>query len=202
MRPTLVEIIAGLFIVIGGLGLLTCGAESCGKRQVAAAVQTANINRGEANAHQSDAINHDRLAQALQQALAGREAELDRLRAEVRRLSAPIVGSDLTPGGVPLDADSPADLPSVSNELPALAVAQDALIRAQDAKIKGLEAEAAALTMARDDWKKTAQAREREAAGLRIALDAQRHVQTASEWRYGLSGFAAGLVLGYAAPRR
>ena len=195
MNPRLVAAALGLALLVGALGALSMG-ESCGKGKVDRAEQKADVAHGEANAHGSAAITTDAEVLRLKEAHKTDQANVDSARAEVQRLRK-ILASRPVPVPDPPSPD-PAPVPVVSaSDLHGIVDAQDALIKAQDQQIIGLKTEVQFLTLARDEWKATAEARNREAVGLRIALDAQKHVATSWKWMGRIQGFACGVAVGF-----
>lgn len=55
----------------------------------------------------------------------------------------------------------------------------------------------ASLTLDRDQWKATADLRQKQAMAQEAATEAWKQAVTASRWRGRIEGFAAGVALGY-----
>ena len=203
MSPRLIQALLGALLIIGVLGGSALGVESCGRGKVDQGTQQANEAHGAADAHQTQAKDSDKLVADLQARVASAAQNVDRLTAErVRLLRA--LAAKVPP--VPSDPDhavavAPQPGP-VADERDAV-IAKDAeLIQAQQVVISDQAAVIGTLIVSRDAWKATAEARQREAAGLRIALDAQKHVAASGKWLGRVEGFAVGIALGYAGGRR
>ena len=82
-----------------------------------------------------------------------------------------------------------------------LLAADAVLITKLDDQVKGLQLALTDEQKRSFEWKATAEAREREAVGLRIALDAQKHVASSGKWVGRFQGLAVGLAGGYIAGR-
>lgn len=202
MSPRLLQALLGGLLIIGVLGGMALGVESCGKGRVDGATANANIAHGEADAHQAQAQTSDQVVSDLQARVAGAAADVDRLKAERLRLlralaaKVPQVPSDPDPAVAPPTQPSP--LADVRDQV----IAKDAeMIQAQQVVISDQAAVIGTLIISRDAWKATASAREREAAQLRIALDAMKTVQSSGKWLGRVEGFAIGLGAGYVAGR-
>lgn len=179
--------------------------ESCGRKKASNAEAQANEAHGRADAHQEQARQADAAAEKRAGDVQADDLEVQRLRAQLAEAKRHLVS-------VPKPADVPvapvvADAPAAGYRAPepdgrdAVLEDAEALIAAQDKEIGALKLQVVDLTTARDAWKATAEDREREAASLRIALDAQKKVQQASRWRGRIEGFAGGLAVGFVAGR-
>jgi hypothetical protein len=200
------SLVGGLVLAFGLVGCLAFIAESCQKKHGNANEVTAHIAEGEANAHQSQANASDAKVSDLQAKVDGQAKELGRLNAErdalLKRLAAkPVPHAD--PVGSNL---SPTDLVDALET----AVADRDEVIAKDAEVIGkLEADSTvkdslivALTTSRDEWKATAQARERQAIAQAAATEAWKKAVSSSKWTGRVQGFAAGVALGYVGGRR
>lgn len=200
MNARLFAAAVGLALVIGGLGALA-GLDSCRKHQGTQAEHNAAVASGEANAHQHNAEAQDAALSDLQTKLKAREADLDQLNAErdglLRKLAAK-----------PKPNADPAGGPTVGSDDSALeaaeaVIAKDAeVIQAQDLLIKNQSESILVLTKARDEWRATAEARERQALAQEAATRAWKDAVTTSRWRGRVEGFAAGVALGYVGGKR
>lgn len=207
MNARLFAAVLGLALVIGGLAALS-GLDSCRRAGGGLAEHNAAVAQGEANAHQSQAQAHDSEVADLQAQLVAREADLGRLSRErdaLRRKLAAVGQSNSHPantGSVGADDSEPS---GNSGELDLLraTVAKDAeVIEAQELLIKNQSESILVVTKARDEWKATAEARERQALAQEAATKAWKDAVTSSRWRGRVEGFAAGVALGYVGGRR
>ena len=203
MNPRLLAAALGLFLVIGGLAALSLGLESCRKHTGSQNEVTAHIAEGVANAHQSQAQASDALLPNLQAKLAATEEKLGRVSSErdalLKRLAAQPVPHD------------PAVVPTVelvaalhaAVEVRDEVIAKDAeVIAGQEVLIKNQSEQVLVLTTSRDEWKATAEARERHAQAQEAATKAWKQAVSAAEWNGGLKGFAVGAALGLLGGRR
>ena len=202
MSPRLIQAALGGLLIVGVLGIAAWTTESCGKGKTGKAEQQANEAHGAADAHQAQAQTSDQVVQDLKAQVASAAENVDRLQAERLRLlralaaKVPQVPSDPDPAVAP--ALEPSPVADVRDQV----IAKDAeLIQAQQVVISEQAAVIGTLTVSRDAWKATAGAREREAAQLRIALDAMKTVQSSGKWLGRVQGFAIGLGAGYATGR-
>jgi len=186
-KPMAVVIAAALVVL--GVG------SSCAYHYRAKASQAenaANVAKGEADAAKAQAQAKDAEIAAkdsgLEQAradVARKIAELARLRASLRPSAPedPVIDEPIQPGVV---------------DLIHLVAKQDEVIHVQANFIKGLEVKISDLTISRDAWKQSSDARERESAGLRIALEAQKSLTKSALWKGRFQGLAVGIATGYA----
>ena len=202
MSPRLLQALLGGLLIIGVLGGTALGVESCGKGRVDGATANANIAHGEASADQTQAQTSDAQVADLQARVARTAQDVDRLTAErvrlLRALAAQVPQVPSNPDPAAPIAPQPVPLADVRDQV----IAKDAeLIHAQQVVIQDQAAVIGTLIISRDAWKATASAREREAAQLRIALDAMKTVQSSGKWLGRVQGFAIGLGAGYVAGR-
>jgi len=200
VTPKLSHILLGFAGCILLAGLLTWGIEHARAAQGAKHEQAAQEAKGEANAHQTQAQASDKVVTDLKTKLDDQAAQLARLQSEravlLRRLAAK-----------PQPDPAPADLPvpvadGVGDDRDAL-IAKDAeVIAAQALFIDGQKTEILALTTSRDQWKATAEQRERQAQAQEQATKAWKDAVTASTWKGRIQGFAAGIALGYVGGKR
>jgi len=189
-----------------GLGLILAilaglaGYNSCRKTQGSAAEVQANIAKGEANAHQSQAQASDAVVSDLQAKHLETKKALDRLTNErvalLKRLDVERQAR--------LDAESahPATIEPIPDVRDAV-IAKDAeVIAAQTVVIGQKDAEIVQLTTSRNEWKATAEARERQALAQEAATKAWKQAVTSSRWQGRIEGFAAGAALGFLGGRR
>lgn len=188
----------GLGLILAALASLA-GVDSCRKKQGSNAQTQANVAKGEANAHQTQAQTSDAVAANLQAQLMAKETALGRLTAErgalLKRLESERQAR--------LDAESahPAAVEPIPDVRDAL-IAKDAeVIEAQGKEIAGLKDLTSQLVISRDQWKATAEARERQALAQQAATDAWKKAVTTSRWRGRIEGFAVGMASGYVAGR-
>lgn len=175
------------------------GVDSCRKRQGSQAEVQAAIHQGEANAHQAQAQTSDAAYEDLKAKVDGQKQDLDRLNTErnalLRRLAAkPLPNpnhADHIPGSDALDALEAAI--DVRDEI----IAKDAeVIQAQAYFIEAQKAEIAVLVVSRDEWKATAEARERQAMAQAEATRAWKQAVTTSRWQGRGEGAVVGALLG------
>lgn len=190
-----------LGLTLGPLAL----EESCGRKKAEAAEATANEAHGRADAHQEQARQADAAAEKRAGDVQTTDLEVQRLRDRLadakRRLVSRPKPVDVPVAPVVDGASAGGDRTPEPDGRDAVLEDAEALIAAQDKEIGALKLQVVDLTTARDAWKATAEDREREAAGLRIALDAQKKVQQASRWRGRIEGFAGGVAVGFVAGR-
>jgi hypothetical protein len=162
----------------------------------------AQVFKGEANATQTTAQASDAKIPDLQAKVDDQAASLVRLQAErdalLRKLAAkvPSVSSNPDPTGAVSTPDSVSD---VRDEV----IAKDAeVITAQTKQIQDQQAVIVALTGSRDQWKATADLRDKQAMAQEAATAAWKQAVVASRWQGRIEGFAAGAVLGYLGGKR
>ena len=202
MSPRLLQALLGGLLIIGVLGGTALGVESCGKGRVDGATANANTAHGAASANQTQAQESDKVVSDLQARVARTAQDVDRLTAErvrlLRALAAQVPHVPSNPDPAPAPTTQPGPVVDVRDQV----IAKDAeLIQAQQVVISDQAAVIGTLIISRDAWKATASAREREAAQLRIALDAMKTVQSSGKWLGRVQGFAIGLGAGYVAGR-
>ena len=156
--------------------------------------------KGEANAHQAQAQASDKALQDLQAKHLETQEALGRLTSErvalLKRLESERQAR--------LDAESahPAAVEPVPDVRDAV-IAKDAeVIAAQAVVIGQKDAEIVQLTTSRDEWKATAEARERQALAQESATKAWKQAVTSSKWVGRAQGFAAGVAIGYIGAKR
>lgn len=189
------DAILGLAFVIVALGSLAFGIESCGKGKVQQGTIQAAEAHGAGDAHQQQAQSSDAKVADLEAQVQSQNAKVGRLLAERTALLARLDHAD----HVPVDPVPPGE--PVRDDRDAV-IAKDAEVIAVQGKVITDQAVViSALTTSRDAWKATAEDRAREAAGLRIALDAQKSVANSGKWVGRFQGVAIGLGVGYIAGR-
>ena len=202
MSPRILQALLGGLLIVGVLGGVALGVESCGKGKVNQGVQQANEAHGAANANQSQAQASDKLVADLQARVESAAQDMDRLTKEraalLRKLEAkvPPVSSNSDHAAPVATQPGP-----VADERDAVIAKDSELIQAQQVVISDQAAVIGTLIVSRDAWKATAEQRQREAAGLRIALDAQKSVANSGKWMGRVQGFAIGLGAGYVTGR-
>jgi len=180
------------------------GADSCRQRQGTQAETQSAIHQGEANAHQAQAQTSDALAADLKAKVDRQKQDLDRVIAErnalLRKLAANQKPGQGDPG--PVLGDEPLEVLKAGIAERDAVITKDAeVIQAQAYFIEGQKAEIAALVVSRNEWKATAEARERQAMAQAEATRAWKQAVTTSKWRGRIEGFAVGSALGYVAGR-
>lgn len=197
------KLIGGAVIAILFTGLLAVQVTSCRKKQATDAQTQADIAKGEANAHQTQAKASDAKVADLQAKLDTKGQDLARLQKErdglLRKLASNpgshrVVGHPGDPGG-----ESVVDgRDSLISDLQAV-VAKDAeVIDSQTTVITDQKTVILALTTSRDEWKATAESREKQAMAQEAATKAWQKAVVSAQWSGGFKGFALGIVLGYA----
>ncbi len=189
----------GLGLILAMLaGLASYGAYQ--KKKGTTNEITAAEAKGEANAHQTQAQTSDKALQDLQAKHLETQAALGRLSAE---RSALLKRLELE-RQARLDAESahPAAVEPVPDVRDAVITKDAEVIAAQAVVIGQKDAEIAQLTISRDEWKATAEARERQAIAQEAATKAWKKAVTESKWMGRAQGFAAGVVVGYVEGRR
>jgi len=202
MKPTIVEAALGLALIVGVVFSTALGSESCNRGKVAqATIQAAEAN-GAASAHQTSAQASDAKVADLEARVESAVQDVGRHKAEraalLRKLAAKVPPVPSDPDHTVAPPTQPSPVVDVRDQL----IAKDAeVIQAQGKQIEDQAVVIGALTVSRDMWKATAEARTREAAGLRIALDAQKSVASSGKWVGRIQGFAIGIGAGYVAGR-
>lgn len=142
-------------------------------------------------------------AQAKDAEIAAKDASLDAARNDVARKVAELarLRAALPASGGPVLPDAPEPVVPGVVDLAPLVHQQDEVIASQSVYITGLEARVSDLTTSRDAWRQSAADREREAAGLRIALEAQKALTKSALWKGRFQGLAVGLATGCIAGR-
>jgi hypothetical protein len=158
----------------------------------------AHILSGESNAHQTIAQSSDAKIPNLQAKVDNQAAALGRLTAErdalLRKLAAQV---PTVPSGP--DSASPIPTPASVPDVRDSVIAKDAeVIASQSKQIQDQQAVIVALTGSRDEWKATAELRERQALAQEAATNAWKSAVKESRWRGRIEGFAAGVAIGYA----
>ena len=194
-KPALVTGL-GVLVVLG----VTFGAgywqgTKRNQAKVTQAETQANIAKGERDAITAQAQAKDQAIAAKDSSLADAKARLHRAEQELARskmVRPPLVS-------VPVPAVPGAPLGNMGVEEPGwdLVGRQEAVIEAQSNLIKLQETKIDDLTISRDLWKASTEAGAREAAGLRIALEAQKSLTKNALLRGRIQGLAIGLGSGY-----
>ena len=203
MAPRLWHILATAGLALGVLAGVVFGIDAIRQHQGAGAEHNAAVASGEANAHQHNAQAQDAAIADLQAQRKADKANLDRVASErdalLRKLAAIRQSNSHSAG------DDPSPTQNVGSDDSALeaaeaVIAKDAeVIEAQANFIEGQKTEISALTISRNEWKATAEARERQALAQEAATEAWKKAVTTSKWRGRIEGFAAGVALGYVA---
>ena len=201
MIPTHWKIGAGILLTIllvwGGVALVNRHQVKVGTE----AEHRARESKGEANAHQNAASQSDSRLPEVEAKLAQATAGMAGARAEVARLRKALATRPeavLDPNG----ATEAVTEPVAADPRDALIASQDVLIGKQDVVISEQAGQIVILTTSRDEWKATAEARERQAMAQEAATRAWKSAVTTGRWNGRLEGFAAGAILGYIGGKR
>ena len=202
MTPRLSHILITAGVVIALLGAVVFGLDAIHKHKGESSQTTANIESGVASAHQSQAQAHDATVENLKAQLSAREADVGRLSRErdalLRKLASvpkPGAGS----AGDNLSPTEPVGADDSELEMLRATVEKDAeVIEALEADSVVKDSLITAALRSRDEWKATAEARERQALAQEAATEAWKKAVVSSRWRGRFEGFAAGVALGYA----
>jgi len=160
----------------------------------------ANVAKGEADALKRQANAKDAEIAAKDSGLAEARADVARKVEALRSIRAHVhVSGTADESEQPILAGPEYLEPNLAGN--GIIAAQDALIQSQAYLIKSQEVKISDLLISRDLWKSSAEAREREAAGLRIALEARKSLTKGALWRGRFQGIAVGAALGYAGGR-
>lgn len=184
--------VGGVLVVLG----LVFGAgywqgQRKGSTAATQAENMANVAKGEAYAIKAQALAKDAEIQAKDNGLAEARADLARRTAELARVRGALLSKPATVPG------APESILAGSVDLAPVVEKQHEVIQAQAVLITELDTRVFDLTRSRDLWKTSAEAREREAAGLRIALEAQKSLTKGALWRGRFQGLAVGIGSGY-----
>jgi len=195
--------------LVTGLGVLVVLGVTFGagywygaKRNQAKATEAetqANIAKGEADAFKAQAQAKDKEIEAKDSTLEAAKARLHRAEQELARSK--VVRPAMVPVPVPATPSTPLGDMGMAEPGRDLAGRQEAVIEAQSNLIKLQETKIADLTISRDAWRDAEAARSREAAGLRIALEAQKSLTKSALWKGRIQGLAIGIGGGYAIGR-
>lgn len=173
------------------------GVDSCRRKVVSAAEHQSAVYEGQADAHATQAQSIPDHAKELEAA----QASVDSARREVERLRRLLASKPSIPVPDPAGASAPI-VPAVSPDgRDEVIAAQVVLIAAQDGQIKGLKLALGDESRRSSEWKAAFEAERKRAAGLEIALDAQKHIAASGRWRGRLEGLAVGLGAGLIAGR-
>ena len=193
-------ITAGAVLII--LGSVWALGYAMGQRKQAIATteaeNRANVEKGKADANQAQAVQATAQAVAADQArlefqnkakasnalVAQKNAELAKLQADLAASHQPVV--DGTPGLANAYAKA---LEVIEVQKADKAIDQEKI----EALGRGIELWKASSK----SWQASAEAREQEAAGLRIALEAQKSLTRGALWKGRLQGLAVGVASGY-----
>lgn len=198
-----VALILGVSIVVFGsvwaLGY-TMGQRKAQSRAEQAENQ-ATIEHGANLAYQAQALAKDQEIKAREAATLERDKDLAQTRARMDRANAELarLRSQL-PIGPPQDQPvvvGDGDLASVVAQQDEVIQTQADVIKGQDAKIADLAILIGEYRVSRDLHQKRAESAEREAAGLRIALEAQKSLTKSALWVGRFQGLAVGIASGY-----
>jgi hypothetical protein len=159
------------------------------------AENAANVAKGERDAFKAQ-------AEAKDQEIAAKDAGLESAKASLRRAEQELARSKVVRPSVvsvPLPAipGTPMGNVGVEDGWRDLVGRQEAVIQAQGEVIKLQDVKITDLTISRNAWKASSEAGRREAAGLRIALEAQKSLTRNALWRGRFQGLAIGLGSGY-----
>lgn len=186
-------------LILGSL----VGYQSCRTSQGSAAEVQANIASGAANVHQSQAQASDALEPNLKAKLADQTVILARVTGERDALRKQWAARPVPPDALPPAA--PDDRPALLEQLDLASAVIEKDAAMIDNQSKVIETQAltiGTLTVSRNEWKLTAEARERQALAQEAATRAWKSAVTSSKWIGRAQGFAAGVALGYAGGKR
>lgn len=206
MTPRLSHILIGAGLVLGLWAAAVFGIDAYQKYKGRGNEVAAHIAEGEANAHQSQANASDAKISDLQAKVDSQAKDLGRLNAErdalLKRLAAkPVSHADpVGPNLSPTDAlDALEAAVAERDEV----IAKDAeVITSQAGIIKDQTVVIGQLMISRDEWKATAEARERQAIAQEAATKAWKDAVRSSKWSGRVQGFAAGVALGFLGGKR
>ena len=203
MTPiTLPKILIGAALALGLIGAIAFGVSHfAGKAETKAEIQS-HVDHGVALTHAQNAEqipSHDAVLQSTSQDVA-------RARAKVARVDAHLAAIPSVP--IPVDPSQGQALPQVVDSDPGVQGLRDALAAqrelttAQDAQIQALQSALTDETKRSTEYRLAYEAESRRAAGLEIALAAQKHVSASDKWLGRVQGFAVGVALGYVGGKR
>ena len=205
MTPRLSHILIGAALVIGLFGAVAFGVSHFAGKIESKAKTQSKVDEGKAQAHAEQAKASDAAAQNLKAELDATKADLDRLTAERGALLRKLATAKQNSGNQsipPASAVAPPVAAVPVDDGRDAVIAKDAeVIESQARVIKGYEASTSQLVISRDQWKAAYDAEARRAAGLEIALAAQKTVSRSDKWIGRLQGFAIGIGVGYAGGR-
>jgi len=164
--------------------------------------QQAQVFKGEANAHQTQAQASDAKVADLQAKVDAQVQDLGKLQKErdglLRKLAAKVPAVPGSPDLEPAGGTGPAPVDDPNDQV----IAKDAEVIAQQGfVIQSQKIEILQLTESRDQWKATADLREKQAMAQEAATAAWKKAVTESRWRGRVEGFVAGVASGYVAGR-
>lgn len=177
------DAILGLALIIVALGASAFGIESCGRHKVEQGTTQAVAAQAQAQVHQAQAEQSDGKVEALKAQLVSVQGQVAKARRERDEALAR-----------PLPVPPPPEVVQIL-------VKDTALIEAQDKQIQEQVAVIGQLTVSRDEWKATAEAERRRAAGLEIALEGQKAASKGGRVVGTLQGVAIGFGVGFLAGR-
>jgi len=188
-RPILASVVAVLLVIGASIGVGYWYGTKRNQVKATQAENAANVAKGERDAFKAQAEAKDQEIAAKSAATLADKRALARANAEIQRIK------DLPPV-VPIGPGTP-DLSPVVERQRQLIDAYEVGKQASEKYIFTLEADKLDLTISRDAWKASSEAGAREAAGLRIALEAQKSLTKNALWRGRIQGLAIGLGGGY-----
>jgi hypothetical protein len=162
------------------------------ERKADQAYQESLVLKGQVDALQEQAREHNAAADRLAQTVSGQDQTILALKAKLARAQRPALPAQ---PGVP----DPVGVVDPGPESPD--ALKDQVITAQDQQIGTLKAEVVELRAALVLKDRALGISEQRARGLEIALDAQRHAAKSGKWIGRLQGFAIGLGAGYVSGR-
>ena len=207
IHPRLMQAGIGMALLVGGLAVYVMVQDGCNRRQGRVEELLAAQAAGEAIAREKlakakDAEVQDAKAKAdlatenSRRAIAERDAALRALAAK-RRPDPPSEGATVE------------ELRLVVTDLTArldaaeLVILKDAdTIEAQAKELSVVKESLTAAIQRGDEWKATAEARERQAMAQEAAVRAWKQAVNSSRWRGRMEGFAAGIAVGLVGGRR
>lgn len=203
MTPRL-WLIAGALVLCFALGFgIPAGCDAYRQRHANASEVTAHIAEGEAQTHEAQARATDPKIQDLEAKVDSQAKQLARVQGE-----RDVLLKKWNARPIPVQSSSNAAIDDRSELLAQLDLAQAVIekdaeeIAKQDLLIKNQSELILVATKRGDEWKATAEARERQALAQEAATAAWKKAVTSSKWVGRAEGFAAGIAIGYVGGRR
>ena len=162
----------------------------------------AQVFKGEANAQETQARQTDSKVENDKAAVVGSEQVVARVEDERAPLRKAWNARQVPPNALPaVAADDRAALIEQIHQAEALIEKDQEDINALQKVSTTKDVLIASLTLDRDQWKATADLRQKQAMAQEAATAAWKDAVAASKWRGRVEGFAAGVALGYVGGR-